>query len=184
MMQTIKLIGHAIKRGSTDLRIRNHAAALASLAPPKDYLGQLQNIYLDAVQNWRYVKDPVTNELLSYDPDVLANLVLGLDGIGAGYGFGVGDCDCITAGVGSEMMAIGTPTRIAVTAPPRMPPGNMYAHVFAQGFVPPHGWVTVDPVVHPHHGFGFTPPHSRIAYFNLDGQLIGYRGNAVNMRHR
>jgi hypothetical protein len=57
----------------------------------------------------------------------------------------------------------------------------MMAHVFIQVFIPRLGWTTVDPVVHPHHGFGFTPKHSRIAFYNLDGQLIGKEGNAVGL---
>lgn len=181
LRETVRLIGQAIRKGSTFLPIRNHAAALASLAPPKDYLGQLANIYGDAVQNWRYVKDPVSRELLTFEPHAIAQLVLGLDGVGVGFGFGAGDCDCISAAVGAEIEAIGIPVRLAVTAPKGAPPGNLFAHVFPQAFVPNMGWVTVDPVVHPHHGLGYVPPHSRIAFFNLDGQLVGHRGNAVNL---
>ena len=181
MRQTIRLIGQAIRRGSRHLPIRNHAAALATRAAPKDYLGQIEEIYKDAVKRWRYVKDPVSREMLTFEPDALANLVLGLDGVGVGAGRGAGDCDCICAAIGAEMESVGFPVRIAVTAPPRTPPGNLFAHVFPQALVRGRGWVTVDPVVWPKNGFGYTPRHSRIAFFNLEGRLIGYQGNAVGL---
>lgn len=181
MRETIRLIGRAIRAGSTYLPIRNHAAALASTAKPKDYLGQLRAIYNDTVRRWRYVKDPVTKELVSFQPHVLANLVLALDGVGVGRGRGAGDCDCIAGAIGAMIESIGIPVRLAITAPPNTPPGKLFAHVFPQAFVQGFGWVTVDPVVYPAHGFGYTPKHSRMAMFNLDGQLVGLRGNAVGM---
>lgn len=181
MLATIRLIGKAIRAGSRHLPIRNHAATLATRARPKDYLGQLSEIYKDAVTRWRYVKDPVSRELVTFDPTALANLVLALDGVGVGGGRGAGDCDCITAAVGAEMESIGFPVRIAVTAPPQACPGKLFAHVFPQAFVQGFGWVTVDPVVWPKYGFGHTPKHSRIAFFNLDGRLTGYRGNVVGL---
>jgi len=177
MFRTIRLIGHAIRDGSKYLPIRNHAAGLATLAGPKDYLGQVKEIYNDAVKRWRYVNDPFGTELLSYSPESLARLVLGLDNVGVGYGKGAGDCDCITAAIGAELMSIGRPIRIAVTAPISAPPGPNFSHVFIQCFVPEYGWVTVDPVLHPKKGFGDITPHSRIAYFSLSGNLINYSGN-------
>lgn len=175
------MIGKAIRKGSTYLPIRNHAAALATLAPPKDYLGQAKAVFDDIVSRWRYVKDPVSRELLTFGPHELATLVLNLDGKGMGKGKGAGDCDCIAAATGALFESIGFKTRLAVTAPPGMRPGPMMAHVFIQVLIPNHGWTTVDPVVYPHHGFGFTPKHSRIAFYNLDGQLIGKAGNAVGL---
>lgn len=179
MLETIRLIGKAIRNGSKYLPIRNHAAGLATLAGPKDYLGQVKQIYLDAVDRWRYVNDPFGTELLTYGPEALARLVLGLDGRGVGRGRGAGDCDCITAAIGAELMSIGRPVRIAITAPDNAPPGSNFSHVFIQAFVPHHGWVTVDPVLHPKKGFGAITDHSRIAFFSLSGNLISYNGNVV-----
>jgi len=179
MLETIRLIGSAIVAGSKHLPIRNHAAALATLAKPKDYLGQVRNLYNDAIRRWRYVNDPWGTELLSYGPNALANLVLALDGRGVGRGYGAGDCDCIAAAIGAQLMAIGRPVRIAITAPANSPPGGNFSHVFIQAMVPGFGWVTVDPVMHPKRGFGATPKHSRIAYFGLNGELQGYAGNVV-----
>lgn len=179
MIATIRYIGKAIRQGSQYLPIRNHAAALATLAPPKDYLGQVKQIYDDAVKRWRYVNDPFGAELLTYGPQALANYVLALDNKGVGNGLGAGDCDCITAAVGSELMAIGRPVRIAVTAPKNAPAGDNFSHVFAQAHVPGHNWVTVDPVLFPKQEFGAKHQHSRIAYFNLSGKLQSYAGNVT-----
>lgn len=175
------MIGEAIRNGAQYLPIRNHAAALASMAGPKDYLGQVRNIYNDAIERWRYVKDPVHKELLSYSPQALWRFVLAGDGIGVGRGKGAGDCDCISSAVGAQLYAIGMPVRIAITAPPQSPPGRMYAHVFVQANVPKHGWISVDPVVHPKHGFGHTPVHSRIAFYDLNGRMIGQQGNVAGL---
>jgi hypothetical protein len=182
MRRTIKLIGRAIKQGQEYLPIRNHAASLATLADPKDYLGQARNIYNDIIKRWRYVKDPVRKELLTYGPKALATLVLNLDGRGVGRGKGAGDCDCVAAATGALLESIGIHTRIAVTAPPKTPPGPLFAHVFIQAKIPNKGWVTVDPVVHPKYGFGHTPVHSRIAFFSLSGQLLGHQGNVTGLR--
>lgn len=177
MFSTIRLIGRAIKLGSKHLPIRNHAAALATRAAPKDYLGQVREVYNDTITRWRYVNDPFGTELLSYSPDVLANLVLALDGVGVGLGKGAGDCDCVTAALGAELMAIGRPIRIGVTAPEGAPAGPGFSHVFIQAQIPKLGWITVDPVLHPHQKFGAITPHSRFALFNLEGQMLGFYGN-------
>lgn len=97
-------------------------------------------------------------------------------------GKGVGDCDCISAATGALFESIGFPTRIGITAPPGSSPGPMFAHVFIQVKIPRVGWTTVDPVVYPHHGFGYTPSHSRIAFYTLSGRLIGHQGNVRGLR--
>lgn len=179
MRATIALIGKAIRDGAKHLPIRNHAAALATKAPPKDYLGQLNSIFDSFVQNWRYVKDPFGTELVTLSPNALYNLVIGggPKNPGLGYGKGAGDCDDATAALGAQLLSIGFPVRIAVTAPPGMPAGQFFSHVFAQASVPGVGWVSVDPVPYPVHGLGYTPVNSRIAFFDLEGNLLGASGN-------
>lgn len=179
MRGTIRLIGAAIRKASVYLPLRNHAAALATTAPPKDFLRQAEAIYNDCIKRWRYVKDPVSSELLTFDPHALWQLVLAGDGIGVGLGKGAGDCDCVAAAIGAEFESIGIPVRLGVTAPPGASPGNLFAHVFIQTKIPGHGWITVDPVLHPYKPFGSVPKHSRAAFFNLDGRLIGHRGNVA-----
>lgn len=185
MTKTISLIGQAIKEGAEHLPIRNHAAALATTAPPKDYLGQVEAIYNSFVKNWRYVKDPFGSELVTMSPNAVYNLVIGgrPNDPGIGRGRGAGDCDDATIALGSQLLAIGMPVRIAVTAPPGMPSGPYFTHVFAQASIPGVGWLSVDPVPYPVHGVGYTPKNSRIAYFDLDGKLIGYQGNMAGLNN-
>lgn len=177
---TVKVVANAILRGAEHLPIRNHAAALATLAPPKDYLGQARAIYADFVKNWRYVKDPIHRELVETSPDAIYHLIIG-KGRGLGFGLGGSDCDGVTVAMGALLASIGHDIRICTIAPPGAPPGNSMTHIFIQDRIPGYGWVTVDPVVHPAHGFGFTPPASRFAFFDLRGNLTGTAGNAVNM---
>lgn len=174
---TLAIIGKAIRDASSYLPIRNLAASLAAEAPRKDFKKQLQNIYNYFVKRWRYVRDPHGTETVTVNPRAIYNLVMGHNG-GAGgkSGFGVGDCDDATVGLGSLMLSAGFPVRIGVTAPPGMPPGVTFTHVFPQAHVPNVGWVTVDPVLLPNAGLGAVAPHSRMAVFDLKGRLIATRG--------
>lgn len=183
MRTTIRLIGQAIKDGAKYLPIRNHAAALATTAGPKDYLGQLNAVYDSFVKSWRYVKDPLGSEMVTVSPNALYNLVIGggPKNPALGRGRGAGDCDDATAAIGAQLRSIGFPVRIAVTAWPGSSPGPLMNHVFAQASVPGAGWISVDPVPHPVHGLGYTPIHSRIAYFDLEGNLLGAHGNVQGL---
>lgn len=179
MKMTLKEIGNAIKRGSEYLPIRNLSAKLATKAPPKDFLGQLRSVYDYVIKHWRYVKDPAHKELLTASPRAVFKLVLAGDGVGMGYGLGAGDCDCITVGLGAMLESIGFKLRIATTANIKSPPSRMFEHVFIQAYVKPMGWITLDPVLHPYREFGATTSHSRIALWDLNGNLLGYAGNVT-----
>lgn len=183
MRTTVRVIGKAIRNGMMYLPIRNRAAALASKAEPKDYLGQLEEVFNDFVKRWRYVKDPVGKELVTASPAQIFHLVMGgdSDDPGAGFGKGVGDCDDACVAIGAQLMSIGFPVRIATIAPEGAPPGRLMTHVFCQAQVPGMGWVTVDPVVYPNEGAFYTPPNSRLAAFDLQGNLVEQRGNVRNM---
>lgn len=181
MRGTVRVIGQAILEGAEYLPIRNYAAALATTAPPKDYLGQLNAVYDNFVKKWRYVKDPAHKELVTRSPEASFRLVMAGDGVGVGLGRGAGDCDCATIAIGSQLQSIGFPVRIATTADPKALSGPMFGHVFAQAFVPKIGWITVDPVLHPFRPFGATAPHSRVAFWGLDGRLLGYNGNVSGL---
>ena len=176
MKTTIRLIGRAIRDGSHFGPIRFRAARLASKAKPKDYLGQAQAVFDDFLKRWRYVKDPVDRELVAVAPQQIYDFIMGGD-----QGIGTGDCDDATVAIGAQMASIGFPVRVVTTAPPHYGPGWAMTHVFPQIKIPKLGWVTVDPVVHPQHGFGFTTPHSRLATWDLFGNILDQYGNAQNL---
>jgi hypothetical protein len=174
------MIGAAIRDGSRYLPIRHRAARLASRAGHKDYLGQVREIYKDFLKRWRYVRDPIGRELVVTDPERVYQMVMG----GDGQGRGAGDCDCVSVAIGAQLAAIGLPVRVCVIAPPGAPAGPIFTHVFVQGQVPGHGWVTVDPVLHPHKPFGAFPPASRFACFDLTGVLMEQKGNTRGLYGR
>lgn len=172
---TVEEIAGAILRGAEDVRIRNHAAALASKAGPKDYHGQLREIWADFINRWRYVRDPIHKELLETHPDAIYHLIIG-KGRGLGFGRGGSDCDGATVGMGAMLASIGFPVRIVTMAPPRAPSGFGMTHVYPEAQIGGE-WITVDPVVHPKHGLGYTAPASRRVFWNLQGKIDGWIGN-------
>lgn len=182
MRETLRRIGSAIRNASIYPPIRNHAASLASQAPPKDFLGQLRSIYDDFTRRWRYVKDPAGAELVTSSPEAIWRLTMAGDGVGVGFGKGAGDCDCATVALGAQLEAVGFPVRIGTTTGVGTPPGRLFSHVFIQALPSPKiGWVTLDPVLHPLKPFGATAQHSRIAWWDLNGNLLGAAGNVVGL---
>jgi hypothetical protein len=177
MGETIRLIGRGIVEGSTYLPIRNLAAAWASTAPPKDYLGQARQVFRGFLDRWRYVRDPATREMVTYSPDAVYRLMLAGDGVGVGLGKGAGDCDCATVALGALYSSIGFPVRIATIAKPGSPPSQLMDHVFPEIEIPGYGWVTTDPVLWPRAGFGAHPPMSRKKIYDLSGNVVGSSGN-------
>jgi hypothetical protein len=168
---TVALIGRAIKDGSKYVPIRMHASKIASLAAPKDYLGQAQQIYKDFVHRWRYVMDPLETELVTTGPAQIAEHVIGLGRNGAR---GAGDCDDATVALGSLYRSIGFDVAINTIEKPTG--RGLFSHVFPSVRIPGRGWFAADPVVHPVHGFGFSPPHKRLASWSLEGDLLATSG--------
>lgn len=177
MRETLRRIGSAIREASVYPPIRNHAAAIATLAGPKDFLGQLKAVYKDFIGRWRYVKDPVSKELVTASPQAIWRLTMAGDGVGVGLGKGAGDCDCATTALGAMLESIGFRTRLGTTSPPNAAPGHLFGHVFIQAHVPRFGWITVDPVLHPKKPPLSVADHSRIAFWDLDGNLLEASGN-------
>lgn len=173
---TIALIGRGIKDGSKYVPLRMHAARLASKARPKDYLGQVKSIYDSFVKSWRYVMDPLETELVTISgPQILREVI----GLGKPKGeHGTEDCDGATVALGAMLRATGFPVLINTIEKPH-PPGilmGLFSHVFPSVKIPGVGWITVDAVGHPAHPMGWTPPHSRMAVWDLDANLIARKG--------
>lgn len=177
MRETVRLIGRAIREGSYYLPTRNLAAAYAAKAAPKDYLGQAENIYEGFLENWRYVKDPLSRELLTMGPRASYKLVMGGDGVGVGFGKGAGDCDCATVALGAMYESTGFKTRIATIANRKAPPGQLMEHVYPEVHINGVGWIPADPVLHPYGGFGDEAPHSRKVVYDLNGTVLSSKGN-------
>ncbi len=176
---TIRLIGNAIKRSSTYIPLRNYAASLATLAAPKNYLGQLRAVWNDFVKRWRYVRDPLGTETVTTEPRAVFQLVLGHNR-GVGRGRGAGDCDDATVAMGALLMSIGFPVLIGTTAPVGHARGLHFTHVFPIALVPGQGWTVVDPVLYPKRGLGAIAPHSRLAIWSLSGKILKSTGAKIN----
>lgn len=172
---TLKKIGEGANALTRYLPAIKHAQRLASKAQPKDYIGQVHQIYNDFIKKWRYVFDPHRVEMVHVSGPSLWGEVYGANRNRKAGEHGSGDCDDAAALMAGMLGAIGLKTRIATTSPPGHP--QIFSHVFAQGYIPNRGWITVDPVGYPKHGFGWIQPHQRIAYWNLDGKLIGANGS-------
>jgi hypothetical protein len=173
---TLKLIGQTIQDCTGYLPIRQYAAKVAARALPKDYIGQVQAIYDDFVQHWRYVRDPVGVETLATDPEAVYKFVIGANG-GLGEGMAGEDCDGATVAIGAMLQNVGFPVRIVTTTPRNARPGSWFTHVFPETLIPGIGWITVDPVLYPREKtIGAITPHRAIAYWNLTGQKIGHSG--------
>lgn len=184
MRETIRIVGQAIRAGSNHLPTRNLAAAFATEARPKDYLGQAHAVYRNFLKRWRYVKDPLTREMVTASPDASFRLVMAGDGVGVGRGLGAGDCDCATVALGSLYESIGFPVRLATIAKPTAPPGKLMDHIYPEVMVPKIGWIPADPVIHPRGGFGDTPPASRKVVYDLSGDILEYGGNLGSLRQK
>ncbi len=172
---TLKKIGEGANALTRYLPAIKQAQRLASRARPKDYLGQVHQIYNDFIKKWRYVFDPDRVEMVHVSGPSLWGEVYGANRNRKAGEHGSGDCDDAAALIAGMLGAIGLKTRIATTSPPGSP--QIFSHVFAQTYIPKRGWITVDPVGYPKHGFGWIQPHQRIAYWNLDGKLIGAQGS-------
>lgn len=171
---TIKLIGDGIKDATGFVPIRQYAGVVASRAPARDFISQLGELYQDFTQKrWRYVFDPVGYELVGITGPVVFDSILGFGVTAPGRGFG--DCDEATAGLASVAQNVGLPARMCTIA--GVASNKLFDHIFPQIAIKNYGWVTADPVVYPQHGLGYTAPHSRIAVWDLNGNLVGFRGS-------
>jgi hypothetical protein len=178
---TLRLIGSAIKSGSIYPPIKHLASRTATIAPPKDYNRQIQAIY-NAITKvwWRYVFDPPDVEWLCLDGPRIFSIILNKGKSTASRGKartrGYEDCDGITTASGALLRSIGMDVRICTTAPPNSP--NIFTHVFLQTKAPKsREWITFDPVLYPEKPLGSMTQHSRLAIWNLDGNLISKSGN-------
>lgn len=160
--------------------MQRYAGELAATAGPKDYAGQLRAIYNDLVRKrWRYVMEP--GERVPGTPRALFRYVLGTRYNGCDDAErcdvlartwrhrGFGDCDDVSTLVGAAALSIGMQPVWRVTTWP----GG--AHVSTTVRTPDGQWVSVDPVGHPEHGFGWAldpGPGGNVQHFDLEGRPV------------
>lgn len=172
---TIKLIGDGIKDATGFVPMRQYAGSVASLAPARDFLSQLGELYDDITENkWRYVFDPVGIELVALTGPRIMDSVLGFGVPKPGRGFG--DCDEATSAMAGAAQSIGLPATMITIAGPVS--NALWDHIFPQIWLPDKKkWMTADPVVYPRHRLGWTAPHSRFARWDLNGTLLEFGGS-------
>lgn len=158
--------------------VREWAALLAAKAGPRDYKGQLEQIYNWLINNWRYVREP--DEWIHGTARSLVAHVLG-----AKYNFpnkdplsvdllsktgphkGWGDCDDVATVVAAAARAIGHTPFFRVTFS-----SSGGAHVAAYVKTPAGDWVSVDPVGHPFRKFGWKHSAEKVQVFDLQGKKV------------
>lgn len=153
--------------------IREWGAKLAVRAPPRNYMGQLNAIYDGLLSRWRYVMEP--DEFVHGTADSMIGHVLGVRYNAPDQDPGLvdientpvrqrgwGDCDDIATAVAALALGIGMQAWFRVAENP----GG--AHVSTLVRTPKGEIVSVDPVGHPDHPFGWALPGQRVRLFDVE----------------
>jgi hypothetical protein len=177
---TLAIMGKNATEAARTWTMREWAARLATKAGPRDYVGQLRALYQGILDRWRYVQEP--GEWVYGKPRALLGFCLG-----ANYNQGpscpdpercdveatswrergFGDCDDVAQLAAAGALALGMTPVIWRVA--QWPKG---AHVSAVARTPRGEWVSIDPVGHPTHGFGWAlePQGGQVRWFDLRGR--------------
>lgn len=170
---TLRIMAKTANDASRVWAIREFAARLAAKAEPRDYVGQLEQIYRGVLDRWRYVMEP--DEFVHGTASSLIGHVLGTRYNAPGKDptrvdidktsnqhKGWGDCDDIATLIASLALAIGSPRvwfRVAMS--------SRGAHVSTVVQTPKGKIVSVDPVGHPEHQFGWQLPAPKVRLFDV-----------------
>lgn len=170
---TLSTMGRVATEAADTPAFREWAALLATRARPRDYRGMLEQLYHAILQRWRYV--PESEEWIHGSADSLIAHVLGskytapndspsrtrIDALRGQPGWG--DCDDVSTVVAAGVRALGMRPMFRVV---RAPGG---AHVSVVARTPAGELVSIDPVGHPSHPFGWALPGEDVQLFELDG---------------
>lgn len=179
----LRIMGAAAREavdGAGGWTLRRWAGDLASAAPPKDYVGQLRNLYDGILQRWRYVQEP--GEWVS-GPKAIIDNVLGArrnrgptcrsaeacDVARTPWKLrGWGDCDDVAQLTAAGVMALG------MTPFFRVATGPTGAHVSVTARTPTGRIVELDPVGAPEHPFGWSlsGPGVHVYHTDMHGQAL------------
>jgi hypothetical protein len=163
------------------------ARRIATLAPPRDYIGQLEAIYNRILQVWRYVGE--SDEWIHGSPESLIKHVIGSKYSAPGVDplrvsiadlplskrtKGFGDCDDVATLVAAAALGVGMRPfwRVAKSE------GS--AHVSVLVVTQRGQVVSVDPVGHPSAGFGWAAP-GMVEVYSLEGRPL-WKGPAGKLR--
>jgi hypothetical protein len=175
---TLRTMGRVAKEAADTWTFRKWAARLATRAAPRDYRGQLRHLYKGVLERWRYVAEP--EEWVHSSPRSSIAHVLGveyntlpgtdptrvdLDRIPA-TAKGWGDCDDVSTVVAAGVRALGMTPYFRVSRSGRG------GHVSVLARTPRGELVSVDPVGHPEHGFGWAQRAPSVEIWDLDGRPV------------
>ena len=175
---TLAVMGRVATAASDTWTFRKWAARLATKAPPRDYPAQLRALYAGVLERWRYVAEP--EEWVHASPRSSIAHVLGveyntlpgtdptrvdLERIPAAEK-GWGDCDDVATVVAAGVRALGMTPFFRVSRNARS------GHVSVLARTPKGELVSVDPVGHPEHGFGWAQSAPSVELWGLDGRPV------------
>lgn len=159
---TLRVMGRTAVQTADTPAFREWASRLAARAPSRDYVAQLHELYRGILDRWRYVME--SGEWVHGTPRSLIAHVLGtkydqpnvrpelavLDRPTPQGKHGFGDCDDVATAVAAGVIAIGMRPLFRVSGPP--------LHVSVVTTIPDGRTISVDPVGHPKHKFGWAAP--------------------------
>jgi len=176
------------RQASMQFPFREWAARLATKADHRDYVGQLKALYDGILERWRYVQEPgewVHGEARSLIACVLGTKYNGVEDARnvslasiPSKQKGWGDCDDISTVVAAAVMALGMKAFFRVVM------RGHGGHVSVVAVTPNGQQVSIDPVGHPTHPFGWKLPAepNQVSYFDMNGAAAENLG-ACNCQH-
>ncbi len=142
--QTVGLIREAALRAQDNYAVRQLSEKICGQLRSKDYLSEIIAISNFVEANTRYMRDPVTVELVR-DPGLVAAQILSGETPQL-------DCDDMSALIAALLLAAGCRVRLVTVAFKNMffKGERQYSHIYVEGQEPRSGaWIAVDPVAGP-----------------------------------
>lgn len=175
---TLRIMGSAAREASDTFALREWASRLATLARPRDYVGQLHALYAGILERWRYTQEPdewvhgSAKSLIDHVAGTKYNTPPGTDSRSVRLSAvpsthkGWGDCDDVSTLVAAGVRALG------MTPYFRVARGSIGAHVSVVARTPNGKLISIDPVGHPTHPFGWSLPAEEVELFDLEANPV------------
>ncbi len=171
----LQAMSKAAIEASRSWTFQEFARRLAARAGPRDYVGQLRQIYDFITKRWRYVMEPeefvhgtgasAIRHVLGtkYNAPDSDPMRMDLEAMPLRE-HGFGDCDDVSTIVAAMVMAIGLPAFFRIAQSPKGAHVSVVARLPAGG-----GDVSIDPVGFPNHEFGWAMPAQNVSLVNVEG---------------